>query len=149
MAFIDNEDVFSDAQVITASAKSTHKKNLRAIRKIGVGGPKVFAVVQVVEAMTDASSDSTVAVSIESDDAEAMSSPTLRQALGTFPALSAVGARFVVPLTDKISPEQWIQFDYTVANGNLSTGKFTAFLTTNPPGQWEALPQGSTGPVFA
>jgi hypothetical protein len=146
--FIDNEDLFSDAQAVTATAVSTHKKDLKAARKIGVGGPKLFLMVQVVEAMTDASSDSTVTVTVESAADEAMASPTLRQTLGTFAALSPVGARLKVPLFDLVSPERYIQLRYTVANGNLSTGKFTAWLTTNPQ-QWEALPQGSTGPVFA
>lgn len=149
MAFMDNDDVFSDFQAITASAKSTHKKDLKAARKIAVGGPKLYLVAQVVEAFTDASSDSTVTVSIESDDNEAMSTPVSRQSIGVFAALSAVGTRLIIPITDKVAPERWIQVDYAVANGNLSTGKISAWLTTNPPGLWEALPQGSTGPSFS
>lgn len=144
---IDAQLLFSDAQAITASAASTNLVDLRAARRIAVGRP-LFFVAQVTTAFTDAGSDSTVAVTIESDTTSAFSSATTIQTIGTFGALSAVGSRFIVALQDPTTAEQYIRAYYTVANGNLTTGKITAFLTDNP-SQWAAYPAGHSIQAFA
>lgn len=148
---IDDGDLFSDAQAITASAKSTHNLDLRAARFIGI--PQLFLIAQVVVAFTDAGSDSTVTVAIESDDNSAMSTPVARQSCGIFAAVSAIGARLgngAVPISFAVVPagERYIQLDYVVTNGNLTTGSITAWLTADPQ-LWNAYPQGSTGPAFS
>ena len=124
---------FALSQAITASAKS-NIIDLKAIRDIAIGVP-LYLWCGLDEAMTDAGSDSTIAVTLETDDAEAFGSATLRQTFGTFAALGALGKL----LTDwplLFSPgafvERWARLDFTVANGNLTTGKVTAFITPNP-----------------
>ena len=128
---IDVQNRFSNAQAITATAGSTDIVDLGvAGRNIGVG-EEMYLVVIVTTAFTDTGSDSTVAVTLETDDNTSMSSPTTILTLGTFAALSAAGTRFVVRLP-VATYERYIGVRYTVANGNLTTGAITAFLTKNP-----------------
>lgn len=81
--------------------------------------------------MTDASSDSTVAVTLETDDNSGFSSATTGMTIGTFAATSAAGTGFYVKLQPGTVDERYSRVYYTVANGNLTTGSFDAFLTNN------------------
>lgn len=126
---LDAHNLFSDAQAVTASAASTNIIDLGAVRDLGTG-ENLYIVVLVDTAFTDSGSDSTIAVTVETDDNEAFSSPSLsRMALGTFAALSAAGSRFVARLQPERINERYMRVYYTAANGNLTTGAFTAFLT--------------------
>lgn len=133
---IDLQNVFSQAQAITASALSTNVMDLMSgssstpMKHIGVGAIPIFLVVLCTVAMTDSNSDSTVAVTLVNG---ATSTPsTTIQTIGTFAALSAAGTRMVVPLVQTETPLRYLGVYYTVANGNLTTGSFWAFLTPNP-----------------
>lgn len=126
----DAQNLFSNTQVVTASAVSTDIVDLGlAGRNIGVG-EEIYLVVIVDTTFSDASSDSTVAVTLETDDNTGMSSATTILTLGTFAALTAAGSRFVVRLP-VAGYERYIAVRYTVAGGNLTTGAFTAFLCKN------------------
>lgn len=123
----DAQGLFSDAQAITAAAASTNYIDLGAARDIGVG-QELYIVAQVDVAFTDGSSDSTLTVTIESDDNSSFSSATVVQTVGTFAALSAAGARLVARVQSFTTPERYIRVYYTPNNGNLTTGSVTAFL---------------------
>ena len=104
--------------------------DLGSNRNLGVGEPLyVFAI--VTTAFTDASSNSTMTLSLETDDNTSFSSATTAQTLGTFAALSAIGTRLVARLQPDVIIERYLRMKYTVANGDLSTGKFVAGLTHN------------------
>lgn len=124
---IDHQNLFSDAQAVTADAASTNLIDLGAVRNLGVG-ENLYVVVQVDVTMDDASDDSTCTVTVESDDAAAFSSATTRQTIGTFAATSAAGTRLVARLQPDVINERFIRLKYTMANGDLSAGSFTAFL---------------------
>lgn len=117
---------FSAAQAITATALSTNIIDLGLNRNIGVGEDLYVGVV-VVTAFTDAGSDSTVAVTLVGGSTTTPA--TVRMTLGTFAALSAVGASFVAKLQPNVVIDRYIGLNYTVANGNLTTGALTSFLT--------------------
>lgn len=125
---LDGQNLLSEDQVITASAGSSNCIDLSEIRDIAIG-EQLFAVFVVTEAFTDGSSDSTVAVTLQVDDNSSFTSATDAQVIGTFGALSAIGARLVVPLALDVLIEQYLRAYYTVANGNLSTGKIFGFIT--------------------
>ena len=126
---LDAHNLFSDAQAVTAAAASDNYYNMGlAGRKIGVGEP-LFIVVQCDVAMTDGSSDSTLAVTLQQDDNTSFTSATDVQTIGTFAATSAIGTRIVAPINPGVVTEQYVRLYYTPANGNLSTGSFTAFIT--------------------
>jgi len=129
--YLDAQLLFSDAQAVTATAASTNSIDLGAVRDIGTG-ENLYLVVTVDVAMTDASSDSTLAVAIEGDSTTTFT-PDGTHTVFTIPAVSAAGAVFYARLDPGAAPLQYryIQLKYTPANGNLTTGSFTAFLTHN------------------
>ncbi len=124
---LDAHNLFSDAQAITATAASTNLIDLSSIRDIGVGR-ELYLIVIVDVAFTDAGSDSTIAVTIETDSTAAFGSAATIQTIGTFAALAAIGTRLVARLAPDASWEQFIRLKYTAANGDLSTGSLTAAL---------------------
>lgn len=127
MAFIDSQLEFDvKAQHLTTGA-STNVIDLGAARDLGVGEP-IMLVVDVTTAMTDAGNDSTMTVTVETDATDAFSSPTTTQTVGTFAAGSAVGTSLKIKLSPGTINEKVAQLKYTVANGNLTTGSFSAYL---------------------
>jgi hypothetical protein len=139
---IDRQLRFSSAQAITATAASTDLIDLATSnRDLGVGTP-IWLVVVVTTAFTDTNSDSTITVTVQSDDDVAFGSATTVQTISpVFAALSAVGAIRVVQLHPIPTDERYLRLTYTTTNGDLSAGAFTAFLT-NDPHNWVARPDG-------
>lgn len=128
---LDAQNLLSDAQAVTATAESTNVIDLGTNRNVGTGEP-IYVVCQVDTAFTDASSNSTVAVTVSGSDTlsgSALSSGSTLQTLGTFAALTAAGSRLVGRLQPDVMTKRYIALTYTVANGDLTTGAFTAFLT--------------------
>lgn len=125
---MDAQNLFSDAQAVTAAAASTNLLDLGAVRDIGVG-KTIYLVASVDVAFTDAGSDSALVVTVETDDNEAFSSPALAvQTVGTFAALSAAGTRLIVQLAPGAIVQRYMRVFYTPTNGNLTTGSVTTFL---------------------
>ena len=129
--YVDAQNLFSDAQAVTATAASTNLVDLGAVRDIGTGR-SLYVVVVVDVAMTDAGSDSTLTVALEGDSTTTIT-PDGTQDLFTIPATTAAGSIFFARLDPGSAPlqYQYIQLKYTPANGNLTTGSFTAFITTD------------------
>lgn len=142
----DNELFFSDAQAITASAASTNYLDLGiAGRNIG-SGEELHLVMIVSTAFTDASSDSTVTASLQTDDNTSFSTATTIRTFDTLAALTAVGTTRIYklePFTAAGLYERYIQLYYTVAGGNLTTGAIKAFLTLDVQ-TWKAYASGYT-----
>lgn len=124
---LDAHNQFSDSQAVTATAASDNLIDLGAIRNVGVGQP-LYLIVMCTVAMTDSGSDSTVAVTIETDDNASFSSATTAQTIGTFSATSAAGTKLVALIQPNAVNERYMRLKYTVAGGNLTTGSFDAYL---------------------
>jgi len=127
--YIDAALLFSDAQAITAAAASTNYADLQSARDLGLG-ENLYVAVTVDVAFTDGGSDSTLAVSLESDDNTGFATPT-SAALFTIPALSAVGAKFYARISPDQANQRYIQLRFTPANGNLTTGSVTAAIVVD------------------
>jgi len=127
----DAQTTFSDAQAVTAAAASTNLIDLSVARDIGVGR-ELWVVLVVTTALTDAGSDSTVTVDIQTDTLAAFGSPTTVQTLFTIPAVSAVGTVLRARINPVTTDEQFMRLNYTPNNGNLTTGSWDAFITTDP-----------------
>lgn len=127
-----DQNLFFDenAEQLTTSG-STNVVDLNDVRNIAAGQP-LYVESLVRTAMTDASSDSTMTLTVETDDNAAFSSPTSLQTIGTFAATSASGTKLSVALAITDSYQRYIRVKYTVANGNLTTGKFSTYLTLMP-----------------
>jgi len=122
---LDALTLFSDAQAVTATAASTNSLDMGAARNLGVG-QELFVFVTVDVALTDSSSDSTIAVSLEGDSTTTFT-PDGTQALFTIPALAAVGSKYFARVAPDFAANfRYLQLKYTAANGDLTTGSFTA-----------------------
>ncbi len=126
--YVDALLLFSDAQAITAAAASTSSIDLSAVLDAGTG-EDLYVVVTCDVAMTDGSSDSTLAVAIEGDSTTTFT-PDYTRTLFTFSALSAAGTVKIAKLSPGDVNLRYLQLMYTPANGNLTTGSFTAFITS-------------------
>ena len=142
----DIQNTFSTAQAITATANSTNYIDLGlAGRNIGVG-EELYLVMIVTTAFTDSGSDSTVTPSLVTDDNTSFSSATTIRTFDTLAALTAVNTTRLYklePFTAAGIYERYIQLAYTVANGNLTTGAITAFLSKDVQA-WKAYGVGYT-----
>lgn len=135
---MDGDLLFSDAQAVTATAASSNYYDTGPLftgntgRNIGVSGELYFSI-SVDVAMTDSGSDSTVAVSLETDDNTSFSSVATVATLVTIPAVTAAGTKYFVkvPIATTVPYERYLQIKYTLANGNLTTGSFTVALVKN------------------
>lgn len=129
--YVDSQLLFSDAQAVTAAAASTNSIDLGAVRDIGTG-QDLYVVCVCDVAMTDSGSDSTLAVTLEGDSTTTFT-PDGSSELFTFAAAAAAGTVKIAKLSPAMAALQYryIQLKYTPANGNLTTGTFTAFITTN------------------
>jgi hypothetical protein len=125
--YIDGENQYCKDQAVTASAASEHTIDHGAVRDLGVGAD-LYLVVTCTEAMTDSGSDSTVAVALETDSTETFT-PDVTKAVGTFAAASAAGTTKILGPDD--IDLRYSRLNFAVSGGNLTTGKFTGFLTTN------------------
>lgn len=139
--FVDSQLQFSDAQAVTAATASTNNLDLSAVRDAGVG-TQLYVVCVCDVAMTDGSSDSTLAVALEGDSTTTFT-PDYTRTLFTFSALSAAGTVKYSALGPDDLNLRYAQIKYTPANGNLTTGSFTTFITNNIQ-KWTAYADGVT-----
>jgi hypothetical protein len=137
----DKLATFSSAQAITAAAASTDVIDLGSVDAMPGVGQDLFLVSVVTTAFTDAGSNSTLEVTLETDTADSFASPTKVQECFIIPALAAVGDTFVAKVSKFITPERFIRVFYTPVNGDLTTGAVTTFFTTDAQ-EWRAIRKG-------
>lgn len=127
---LDSQNLFSDAQAVTAAAGSTNTIDLGVVggRDIGTG-EDLYVYVTIDVAFTDSGSDSTLTVALEGDSTTTIT-PDGTQDLFTIPALAAAGNSYFAKLSPGSAPlaYQYIRLKYTPNNGNLTTGTVTAGL---------------------
>lgn len=123
----DAQNLFSDAQAITAAAGSTNIIDLGAARNIGVG-ENLFIVVTIDTAFTDSGSNSTLSVDLEGDSTDTFT-PDGTQPLFIIPALAAAGGVYIGRIIPDFAAQyRYIRLKFTPNNGDLSTGALTAFI---------------------
>lgn len=127
-----DQNLFFDenAEQLTTSG-STNVVDLKDVRNVAAGQP-IYLESLVRTALTDSGSDSTMTLTVETDDNASFSSATELQTIGTFAAVSAAGTKLSVALAITDSYERYIRVKYTVAGGDLTTGKFSTYLTLMP-----------------
>ena len=133
---IDKSLEFSDKQVVTATANGTTVVDLMldkdgVVRDIGHGTP-LYVISHVVSTFSDVGSDSTVTVALVTSATSDLASPTTLATLGVFPALAVAGTRLQYALPVGLAYKEFLGITYTVANGNLTTGTITTYLSEFP-----------------
>lgn len=126
--FIDAQLLFSDAQAVTADARSTNVVDLGVGRTLFDGEP--LAVVVVIDVGADyTTTDETYAFQVRTDDNSSMSSPTVVSTT-TISAASqglAAGKRVVLPIAIGVNIERFLELYYDVG-GTTPSLTVTAFL---------------------
>lgn len=130
MSLKDALNQFSNAQAVTAAAASTSEVNLKSVYDPGAGN-QLYIVVACVVAMTDATPNCALAVTLRQSTATGMGSPDTLATLCTFPATSAAGTKYVYAIPPGLITKQFLDL-YYVPLGNLNTGSFDAWITTEP-----------------
>lgn len=123
---IDSQNLFSDAQALSATGASTNLIDLGAERRIGSGEP-MAAVVTVDVAL--AGTSPTFAITVQSDDNSGFSSAATVVTSATISgaANAPAGAKFVVPIPSGLATERYVRLNYTLG-GTTPTITVTAFL---------------------
>ena len=146
---LDSQLIFAWQQAVTATAASVYNSavqpnaagvvDLTIARNIGVSTDKLYLVVDCTTAMTDTGSDSTITPSLRTSATITGAigvNPALSGTINTlltgnaFAALSPVGTRQIYVLP----PAAYLEFTdvyFTTANGNLTTGSFSAYIVTD------------------
>lgn len=125
---IDNQNLFSKAQAITATAVSTKEIDLGPVltlpgQDVNEGNIDVF--VQVVETFATLTS---LKVSLQGSVDAAFTSPvTLLETAAIAAASLVAGYKFALDGLGKI-PYRYVRLNYTVAGSNATAGKVTAGL---------------------
>jgi len=141
--FVDNKNFFDDAaEHLTTEASDSYIDLKSVIPDLGSGKP-IYGEYVVTTAMTDSSSNSTMTLTLETASESTFSSPTTALTIGTFAAVSAAGTKikFVIPPGSVM--QRYLRTKYTVANGDLTTGKFSGYLLIDSQ-NWVAMPDNVT-----
>ncbi len=127
----DANNCFSTDQAVTATALSENVIDCGVAKDLLGAGNPLFIVVTCVAAMTDDISNTTVAVTLETDSTAALDSAVVLATIGTFAAVSPIGTQLVYAIPPGLAWQQFCGLRYTVANGNLTTGTFTAEIVAD------------------
>lgn len=137
---VDGLLLFSQAQSVTTGSGSASTPgvvssniiDLGAERRIGTGKP-LYVVAVCTVAMTSSGSNDALDVNLYSDTDSAFGSPTFRQKLFTFPAVSAIGTKLIAAINPDVLNERYIGLYYlSQTTDALTAGTFTAFITSTP-----------------
>lgn len=122
---IDAQQLYSDAQALTATAVSTNLIDHGIDRNIGIGEP--LAVVVIVDVALDRTTgDETYTVTLQTDDNAAFSSATTVAGPVSMTTYAA-GTKFVIAVPPDTVTERFTRLNYTLG-GTTPTGTVTAFL---------------------
>lgn len=140
---IDNQNMFSNAQAVTAAAGSTNTIDLGAVRNLGVG-EALYIVCQVSTLLADAGSNTGTTVALEGDSTESFT-PDGTVDLFTFAQAAAAGTTKIARLSPGIAPlsYRYIRLKFTPAGANLTAGAFSAWITNNIDA-WQAYAKNYT-----
>lgn len=137
---LDQKEIFSDAQAITATAASTSYIDFGKDRNVGIGEPMCVLVTCGV-AMGGTSP--TMTVSLRTDDNSSFSSPTTLTSSRQFSSM-AVNEYVAVPVPNDSSCERYLQAYYTMGGTSPTVTVTAALLPMSAVQNYVKYPAGSS-----
>jgi len=133
--FIDSLLLLSDSQIIcnAATELSTNTVNLGAARKVW-GGKQLYVVIVIDVTIASVTS---INFQVVTDTEETLSTPTVQIETGAIAqaSLTAGRAPIVIPIGSALgTEEQYLGINYVLAGSPNATGKVTAFVAFDAPG---------------
>lgn len=113
MQQFDKLTLLSDAQALTASAKSADHFNGLEDRNLGIGEPMVM-VVRVDVAADFTAANETYQFDIETDDNDSFSSPTVLASRTILATSLVAGAVFAIPIPPDTEGDQYYEANYVL-----------------------------------
>ena len=116
---IDAQQLFSDAQALTATAVSTNIIDLGTDRNVGIGEP-MDVVINIDVAATTNDGDETYQFDLETDDNAAFTSPEVlvRRLAGALPSIPradlTAGSRIILPVPGDTRCQRFLRLNYTL-----------------------------------
>jgi len=123
---LDKQLMFSDAQVVTVTAVSTHVIDVGLTKDVGIPDGELLIFAKVDGVAVTAVGAATVTVTLETDDNVAFSTPTVLFTTIAIPKATLVAGYFLVAKALPRGCEQFLRLNYTVATGPLTAGTVTA-----------------------
>lgn len=124
---LDSQNLYSDAQALTATAASTNLIDHGADRNLGIGEP--MALVITIDVAADGTTgDETYSAQLQTDDNSGFSSATSVGGAVSIPRTTAVaGTKYVMAVPPDTTFERYSRVNFTLA-GTTPTVTLTAFL---------------------
>lgn len=137
---LDKENLFSDAQAVTATAPSTNVIDLGAVRDVGKGN-ELELLIAVTTTVLAAGGASTTTFSLQTDTAEGFGTAVTlwtSAAIGKADLVAGYQIKVRVPRGVK----RYLRLLYTVATNDLTAGAFTAGILLDPD-DYQVYPKGA------
>ena len=123
--YIDAQQLFSDAQALTATGASTNLIDLGSDRNIGIGEPMVVAIYLDVAA-DDGNADETYVAALETDSDSGFGSAVSLGSV-TITRGDAAGSRYLIHVPADTTADQYLRLNFTLG-GTTPSVTVTAFL---------------------
>lgn len=123
---LDGQNLYSDAQALTATAASTNIIDHGADRNLGIGEP-MAVVITVGVAADGTTGDETYSAQVQTDDNASFSSATSVAGAVTIARGTAAGTKFVVAIPPDTTIERYTRVYYTLG-GTTPTVTVDAFM---------------------
>ena len=137
---LDQQELLSDAQALTATAVSTNKYDTgMASSKFGAG--KAIGIGFFVEVAADfTTTDETYTFALCSDGDAALGSPTVHESRAILAATLVAGYKFFMALDPNADCERYIGARYTLAGTTPTLTITSALMTYEAFTAWKAYP---------
>lgn len=141
---LDNQQVLSDAQALTATAVSTHKYDTGlSSNQLGVGTPMgIGFFVDVAADFT--TGDETYVFALCSDGDPALGSPTVHESRTILASNLTAGAKFFMSVSPDFVCERYIGVRYTLGGTTPSVTITAALMAQVSFESWKAYPNNIT-----
>jgi hypothetical protein len=128
MSVIDQQNMMSDGQLVTASAASTSYIDT-GVKGDALDGSENYLVVRCKAVVGSSGHAATIIVALQSDSDPAFGTVVSNFISATFAEAVVVAGYVLVKMKLPVGLKRYIRVYYTIGTENLTAGSFDAYLT--------------------